>query len=107
MKCPEGFKKEKKKKKPFYAYPSGILLILSAALESRELCGQIFSGTNHHAADLRVCFQAAQERRGADVGANLRNEEDGRRIAVGVSAQDVFAVADRVAEAFGGLGGRL
>lgn len=76
-------------------------------MEPRELCGQVFGGAEHHAADLRVCFKTAQERRRANVAADLRNEEDGGRIAVRVTAQDIFASADRVAEAFGGLVGRL
>ncbi len=41
------------------------------------------------------------------VVAYLRNEEDGRRIAIGLAAEDIFAVADGPAQSFWVLVGRL
>lgn len=76
-------------------------------MELRELCGQIFGGAEHHAADLRVGFETPQKRRGGGIAAYLRNEEDDRSAFVGLTVKSVFAVADGVAQTFGGLGGRL
>ena len=70
------------------------MLILSAPLELHELCGQVFGGTEHYAAYLRIGFEAPQKRCGTSVVAYLGNEEDDGRVSVGLTAKDVPAVAN-------------